>query len=68
LQATVALARSLEIPVTAEGVETEAQALQLRLTGCDELQGYLFGKPMSSEKIDAIYRGNRLPGGLSGAA
>lgn len=68
LQATVALARSLEIPVTAEGVETEAQALQLRLTGCDELQGYLFGKPMSSEQIDIIYRGNRLPGGMSGAA
>jgi diguanylate cyclase (GGDEF)-like protein len=68
LQATVALARSLEIPVTAEGVETEAQAMQLRLTGCDELQGYLFGKPMSSEKIDIIYRGNRLPGGMSGAA
>lgn len=67
LQATVALARSLEIPVTAEGVETEAQAMQLRLTGCDELQGYLFGKPMSSEKIDAIYRGNRLPGGISAA-
>jgi diguanylate cyclase (GGDEF)-like protein len=67
LQATVALARSLEIPVTAEGVETEAQAMQLRLTGCDELQGYLFGKPMSSEKIDIIYRGNRLPGGISAA-
>ncbi|CDZ56494.1 putative bifunctional diguanylate cyclase/phosphodiesterase [Neorhizobium galegae] len=68
LQATVALARSLEIPVTAEGVETEAQAIQLRLTGCDELQGYMFGKPMSSQEIDIIYRGNRLPGGMSGAA
>lgn len=65
LQATVALARSLEIPVTAEGVETEEQAMQLRLTGCDELQGYLFGKPMSSEEIDVIYRGDRKPGGLS---
>jgi diguanylate cyclase (GGDEF)-like protein len=55
LQATVALARSLEIPVTAEGVETQSQALQLRLTGCDELQGYFFGKPMAAEEIGQIY-------------
>jgi diguanylate cyclase (GGDEF)-like protein len=63
LQATVALARSLEIPVTAEGVETEEQAMQLRLSGCDELQGYFFGKPMASEEIDTLYRGDRRPGG-----
>lgn len=56
LQATVALARSLDIPVTAEGVETDAQALQLRLTGCDELQGYLFGQPMAAEDIDGLFR------------
>jgi diguanylate cyclase (GGDEF)-like protein len=55
LQATVALARSLDIPVTAEGVETDAQAIQLRLAGCDELQGYLFGRPMQAEDIDAMY-------------
>jgi len=67
LNATVALARSLDIPVTAEGVETEAQAMQLRLTGCDELQGYLFGKPMSVEEIDEIYRGGRRPRGMSAA-
>jgi diguanylate cyclase (GGDEF)-like protein len=59
LQATVALARSLSIPVTAEGVETRDQAIQLRLTGCDELQGYFFGKPMLADEIDAIYRGGR---------
>ncbi|RWX79161.1 bifunctional diguanylate cyclase/phosphodiesterase [Neorhizobium lilium] len=65
LQATVALARSLDIPVTAEGVETRQQAIQLKLTGCDELQGYFFGKPMSAEDIDTIYRGNRR---MDGAA
>jgi diguanylate cyclase (GGDEF)-like protein len=59
LQATVALARSLCIPVTAEGVESKDQAIQLRLTGCDELQGYFFGKPMPAEDIDAMYRGGR---------
>lgn len=62
LQATVALARSLDIPVTAEGVETDGQARQLRLAGCDQLQGYLFGQPMPAEEIDAMYvRENRMP-------
>jgi len=51
LQATVALARALDIPVTAEGVETEDQAKVLRLSGCDELQGYFFGKPMPGDAI-----------------
>ncbi len=54
LQATVALARSLGIPVTAEGVETEQQAVILRIAGCDQLQGYLFGRPQSPEEIDAL--------------
>lgn len=54
LQATVALARSLGIPVTAEGVETEQQAVILRLAGCDQLQGYLFGRPQSPEEIAAF--------------
>lgn len=67
LQATVALARALDIPVTAEGVETENQALALKVSGCDELQGYMFGKPMSAGEIDALYRGDRRPGGLSAA-
>lgn len=51
LQATVALARSLDIPVTAEGIETEEQGMVVRLFGCDELQGYYFGKPMAAEEI-----------------
>ncbi len=67
LQATVALARALDIPVTAEGVETEEQARALRLSGCDELQGYLFGRPMSPEDIDQIYRDGSSPGATSTA-
>ncbi|KQV14087.1 diguanylate cyclase [Rhizobium sp. Root1203] len=51
LQATVALARSLDIPVTAEGIETEEQAVIVSLFGCDTLQGYFFGKPMPAEQI-----------------
>ncbi|UHS62307.1 bifunctional diguanylate cyclase/phosphodiesterase [Agrobacterium vaccinii] len=51
LTATVALAKSLGIPVTAEGIETEDQAAILQLCGCDELQGYLFSKPVQPEQI-----------------
>ncbi len=51
LQATVALARSLDIPVTAEGIETEQQAVAVRMFGCDTLQGYFFARPMPAEQI-----------------
>jgi EAL domain-containing protein (putative c-di-GMP-specific phosphodiesterase class I) len=54
LEATVALARSLEIPVTAEGVESVEQASILQLCGCDELQGYLFSKPVSPEEVTLL--------------
>jgi diguanylate cyclase (GGDEF)-like protein len=54
IHATVALANAFNIPVTAEGVEREEQASILRLTGCDEFQGYLFGRPMSALDIDRI--------------
>ena len=54
LKATVALARALDIPVTAEGVETEAQVGALRVAGCDLLQGYFFGRPMSPQDIAMV--------------
>jgi diguanylate cyclase (GGDEF)-like protein len=60
LRATVALARSLDMPVTAEGVETEAQAMAVRLAGCDLLQGYLFAKAMSADDIDRLLRAGPL--------
>lgn len=59
LQATAALARSLGIPVTAEGVERESQAHVLLDCGCDELQGYLFGRPMAAEDLSAFLREQR---------
>ncbi|SUB00069.1 Cyclic di-GMP phosphodiesterase Gmr [Pannonibacter phragmitetus] len=46
ISAVIILARSLKMEVTAEGVETEEQANQLRLMGCSSLQGYYFGRPM----------------------
>jgi diguanylate cyclase (GGDEF)-like protein len=55
LQATVALANALHLPVTAEGIETEEQATAVKLSGCDKLQGYLFSKPVTADEITAKY-------------
>ena len=46
VRAILALGKSLEIPVLAEGVETEAQLGLLREEGCEEAQGYLLGRPV----------------------
>ncbi|MDO9415262.1 putative bifunctional diguanylate cyclase/phosphodiesterase [Pararhizobium sp.] len=56
LQATIALASAFEIPVTAEGIETTRQANLLRLYGCDQLQGYLFSRPVPAEQITQLLK------------
>jgi c-di-GMP-related signal transduction protein len=47
------LAHSLQLKVVAEGVETEEQSRLLRVLGCDEMQGYLFSKPVPCEIFEA---------------
>jgi diguanylate cyclase (GGDEF)-like protein len=49
------LARALKLNTVAEGVETEEQLHQLRLLGCDEMQGYLFGRPVPVETFEQKY-------------
>ena len=51
----VNLAHALGLNTVAEGVETEEQLRQLRLLGCDEMQGYLFGKPVPAESFETQY-------------
>ncbi len=47
----VNMAKTLDIPVTAEGVETLEQLDFLRATGCDEVQGFFIGRPMPPETL-----------------
>ncbi|HEX3530229.1 MAG TPA: EAL domain-containing protein [Thermoanaerobaculia bacterium] len=55
--AMIALAHSLDIRVVGEGVEEEVQWLILREQGCDEVQGFLFSRPLpSSECRDLVMR------------
>jgi diguanylate cyclase (GGDEF)-like protein len=49
------LAHALKLNVVAEGVETEEQKSQLRLLRCDEMQGYLYGKPVPVEIFETTY-------------
>lgn len=53
--AVLSLARSLRLPVTAEGVETDAQLEWLRTHGCDQAQGYLLARPMEGHRILELY-------------
>ncbi|MGE0024124.1 MAG: putative bifunctional diguanylate cyclase/phosphodiesterase, partial [Hyphomicrobium sp.] len=50
--AVVALAKSLGIKTTAEGIETEQQRVIAALAGCDHLQGYLLGRPQDFDRLD----------------
>ena len=54
IQAIVALAHSLGMATTAEGAETRAEFEACRLLGCEQVQGYLFGRPMPPEDATAL--------------
>jgi diguanylate cyclase (GGDEF)-like protein/PAS domain S-box-containing protein len=54
VRSVLALGKSLEIPVLAEGVETQQQLDFLTSEDCGEVQGYYFGRPVSAEQIRKI--------------
>ncbi|HEV2080502.1 MAG TPA: EAL domain-containing protein [Allosphingosinicella sp.] len=56
IQSIVALARSFRMTVTAEGVETNEDFARMRDLGCHQIQGYLFGRPMSFDEATALAR------------
>jgi diguanylate cyclase (GGDEF)-like protein len=62
IKATMLLGRSLNIPVLAEGVETEQHLAFLREERCDSVQGYLFGRPMPSDDVSQLIRDANEPG------
>ena len=67
IRTIIALGRALDLRVTAEGVETEAQAAVLRAMRCDLVQGYLFGAPVAQPDVPAFV--NRpLPDSLAARA
>jgi EAL domain-containing protein (putative c-di-GMP-specific phosphodiesterase class I) len=58
----IAMAHGLGLQVIAEGVETEAQCAFMWANACDEIQGYLFSRPVSAQVMqDLLAEGRRLP-------
>jgi diguanylate cyclase (GGDEF)-like protein/PAS domain S-box-containing protein len=57
--AAIVMARSLNLSVLAEGVETEAQANFLRGRRCDAMQGFLFSRPLPAAEFELLLAGNK---------
>ncbi|KIO48066.1 bifunctional diguanylate cyclase/phosphodiesterase [Nitrosospira sp. NpAV] len=54
VSAIIKLAHTLEMDVVAEGVETDSQFAKLKGMMCDEMQGFLLGKPVTAEELSAF--------------
>ncbi len=64
----ISIAQQLKHKVIAEGVETVEQLAFLKNSGCDEVQGYLFSRPLEAEAFEQALRENWAPGRSSRAA
>jgi len=56
VQAIVGLAHGLKLTATAEGVETEGELAVLRALGCDQVQGFLLGRPVPAEQWESYWQ------------
>jgi EAL domain-containing protein (putative c-di-GMP-specific phosphodiesterase class I) len=61
VRAIVTLGRSLHLKIVAEGVETPRQLQWLRVEGCVEVQGFLFGRAMPPQQIANYLAGPQRP-------
>jgi EAL domain-containing protein (putative c-di-GMP-specific phosphodiesterase class I) len=52
----ISMSRSLNLKVVAEGVETQAQLDFLKRLRCDQMQGFLFSKPLPLDELEALFR------------
>ena len=52
LEAIIGLAKSMDLPTIAEGVETAEQMFTLKAMGCDIVQGYYFSKPLPADEFE----------------
>ena len=59
INAVVAMAKSLDMTTTAEGVESVEEAELIRNLGCDKIQGFYFGRPMSNEDARRLFKAPR---------
>lgn len=59
-KAVIALGKSMQMSIIAEGVETEAQKAFVLAEGCDEVQGYLYSRPVSTRQFGEMLRADRL--------
>jgi predicted signal transduction protein with EAL and GGDEF domain len=57
IQSIIQLAKTFRMTVTAEGVETADDFTRMRDLGCQQIQGYLFGRPMSYERASELVHG-----------
>lgn len=59
VQAVITVAKSLDVNVTAEGIETEEQLTRLQALGCDRGQGYYFARPLAADRTHALITNSR---------
>jgi EAL domain-containing protein (putative c-di-GMP-specific phosphodiesterase class I) len=60
VRAVVGLGERLEMSIVAEGVETAEQLDLVRSEGCDEVQGFLFSRPLPANEVQAFLRSGRM--------